>query len=106
MKIPLSIKIGAHDVSVERPDSNEDIGEKNGEDLGDTLVAQNRIRVCSKYDGNDVPESMQAEIFLHEIIHYILFQAGYGTCEGEVCAAAGGLLQVIRDNNLDFGRPK
>jgi hypothetical protein len=102
MKIPLSIKIGAHTVSVEMPDSNEEIGDKTGEDLGDTLLAQNRIRVCAKYDGDDVPESMMAEVFLHEILHYVLYQAGHGLCEQEVTAAASGLLQVIRDNNLDF----
>jgi len=101
MIIPGTIKIGGHSVKISQVKMI-----KNGDRIAEVRTSQNVIRVADFYidDGPKikVPESMKAEALLHEIIHYVLLQAGYPESEKLTCVLASGLFQVLRDNALSF----
>ena len=102
MKIPATLKIGGHEVKVKRVQRIE-----GGTLMAQVNVSMNTILIAKQIDGSAMlPESMVAEGLLHEIIHYILLQNGYGVAEKMVTSLASGLFQVIRENNLQFGRIK
>ena len=102
MKIPAKLKIGVHEVKVKRVQKIE-----GGALIAQVHVAMNTINVARQIIGSAMlPESMIAEGLLHEIIHYILLQNGYGVAEKMVASLAAGLFQVIRENNLDFRKLK
>jgi len=98
MKIPDKIKIGAHTIKVNVHDCIDD-----STNIGEVQVATNTIALARKTpDGGIIPESMRTETLLHEILHYISIQAGYGIQEGKCTAYASSLLGVLRDNNIDL----
>ena len=102
MKIPATLKIGGHEVKVKRVQRIE-----GGTLMAQVNVSMNTILIAKQIDGSAMlPESMVAEGLLHEIIHYILLQNGYGVAEKMVTSLASGLFQVIRENKLNFGRIK
>ncbi len=102
MKIPSILKIGGHEVMVKRVQKID-----GGALMAQVKVSMNTILIAKQISGSAMlPESMVAEGLLHEIIHYILLQNGYGISEKMVTSLAAGLFQVIRENGLNFGRVK
>lgn len=103
MKIPQTLKIGGHEVKVKTVKQIE-----AGDRTAQVRTSQNIIWVADTYrdEGKKIviPESMRAEGLLHEIIHYVLLQNGYGVLEKMTTSLASGMFQVLRDNNLDFRR--
>jgi hypothetical protein len=70
--------------------------------LGVSQICVGRIEIASTFKGEDVPEDSMADTFLHEVIHATNATYGLDLSETQVMGLAGGLLQVIRDNKLDF----
>lgn len=107
MKIPKELRIGAQTVKVELVDSLEGHREL-GDAIGHSSGSINRILLSRSVDDPYagvpalMPESVMTDTFLHEIIHMVSNNYGIGLDENQVMGLAGALLQVIRDNNLDF----
>jgi hypothetical protein len=99
MKIPRTIKIGAQRIKVVVVPS---VVMDDEEVLGISKSVIGRIEVASRFEGYEVPEDSMADTFLHEVIHATSCTYGCDLTENQVNGLAGGLLQVIRDNNLDF----
>lgn len=106
MKIPKRVKIGAHWIKVKWVDEIEGR-------IAQAVLPENRIELARYWHDDDhnrgfIAESLITEGFLHEIGHFILYQAGYceftDNSELELVnqAFCHGILQVIRDNKLDF----
>jgi hypothetical protein len=90
MNIPDKLKIGANEVRVERRPFAQIDAEGNG---GIAFWEQNVLVLAS-----DMPEDRTAVAFLHEILHFVNTYLE----EKEVTFISEGLMQVIRDNDLDF----
>jgi len=102
MKIPKTIKIGASRWRVTlKPDCwpSED---KGTDFLGQARYGNQEIWIALADEGTPLPEASIADTLLHEVIHSISRTYGIGLTEEQTNGMAGGLLQVIRDNNLDF----
>ena len=110
MKIPKRVKVGAHWIKVKWVDYIEGR-------LAQAVLPENRIEIARFWrddEGNKgfVAMSLIDEAFLHEIGHFILYQAGYcefndnSDIELVNQAYCHGMLQVIRDNKLDFREAK
>ena len=101
MKIPKSIKIAGHIVEVF---DNYHFKERGDVD-GDSNLTNNYIMIGYTIES----ESTKAQIFLHEILHHIglryLGDANF-LKEEATNSLSEGLLQVLRDNKLDFGDKK
>ena len=89
MKIPESIKIGANKFKIDRGSFRTESDMDGGACEWETN---------SIFLANDMPEDREATCFLHEILHGINI---YLT-EEQVTYLSEALIQVIRDNNLDF----
>jgi hypothetical protein len=100
MRIPKSLKIGCHVISVVW---DEDTRAGDEACLGKAESSLNRIslRRCSEC-GEPMPESVIADTFLHEVLHLMSSNYGIGLTEEQVAGVAGGLLDIIRSNNIDF----
>ena len=96
MKIPRTIKIGAHQIKIKVV--------KNIDEpvLGYADLNHNLIYLRTEYSGKPLTESMRAEVLLHEIIHQISELHGIGLSEKEVRQLGAELLSTIRDNKLNF----
>jgi hypothetical protein len=90
MIIPEKLKIHAQTITIKRVPSSEVDSEGNG---GSALWEQNIMLLA-----NDLPEDRESVSFLHEILHFVNTYLE----EKEATFISEGLLQVIRDNNLDF----
>ena len=90
MNIPDKLKIGANEVLVTRRPFAQIDAEGNG---GIAFWEQNVLALA-----DDMPEDRTAVAFLHEILHFINTYLE----EKEATFISEGLMQVIRDNNLDF----
>ncbi|HLY40493.1 MAG TPA: hypothetical protein VKR52_04725 [Terracidiphilus sp.] len=90
MNIPEKLKIGANDVTIERRPFSQIDAEGNG---GIAFWEQNVLVLA-----DDMPEDRTAVAFLHEILHFINTYLE----EKEATFISEGLMQVIRDNDLDF----
>ena len=90
MNIPEKLKIHAQTVVIHPIPFNEIDCEGNG---GRAIWEQNIIQI-----GKDLPEDRTAVSLLHEILHMVNTYLD----EKECTFVSEGLLQVIRDNNLDF----
>lgn len=55
----------------------------------------------------DLPNERKQETFIHELLHAILFEAGYSEHDEELVSRASKIMyQVLKDNNLSFnGEP-
>jgi uncharacterized protein YpuA (DUF1002 family) len=99
MKIPRSVKISSHRIKVK-------IRKKVTGEMADTFgfanLTHNEIVLRSHLGGKPVPESVKAETFLHEIIHHVSSNYGISLTEKEVQQLGTTLLQVIRNNKLNF----
>jgi len=100
MKIPKQIKVSSHKVRIKRLKKIKEPSMMTA--MGYADLANNEIVLCREYSDSPVPESMQAEVFLHEILHIISNLYGIVLPEGKVNQLAAALLQVIRDNKLNF----
>lgn len=110
MKIPKKIKILGHGIKVrcyqdvlQHPDGSACYGL--------AYKMSDAISICTAFcedDGEqvEISETSIADTFLHEIIHHIEYKLGLELKEHQITALACGLLQVIRDNNLDFREAK
>ena len=90
MRIPESLKIHAQKIEVRLVPIDQIDREGNG---GRAIWEQNVIQL-----GADMPEDRTAVSFMHELFHFINTYLE----EKECTFISEGLLQVIRDNNLDF----
>lgn len=93
MNIPEKLKIHAQTVVIHPIPFNEIDCEGNG---GRAIWEQNIIQI-----GKDMPEDRTAVSLLHEILHMVNTYLD----EKECTFISEGLLQVIRDNNIDFRTP-
>lgn len=103
MKIPKRLKIDGLAVRVTETRTIKKVGKKKGDKyLGLAEITHGRITLATHHDGRELPEGKRAETFMHEILHYIAAQRGINLAEDTVKSLAGGLMAVIRDNDLDF----
>ena len=105
MKIPKKIKIGAHDVTIKFPHKFQE----RQDAFGFFNIGTNEIFITDvDSSGNPCSDTHIASTFLHEVLHvinrvYCCSRLGDNTSEEDMVEGlAQGLLQVIRDNNLDF----
>lgn len=89
MQIPKKIKIGANTFTISRGSFRTE----SDMDGGSCEWETNRIFLA-----DDMPEDREATCFLHEILHGLNI---YLT-EEQATYLSEGLMQIIRDNNLDF----
>lgn len=101
MRIPKRINILGHPVSVYHRARPLDLGDDE-KATGLAHIFTNQIGICTKVDGDYIAESLKTEAFLHEICHHIDHKLGLRMDEEQVQGVALGLLQVIRDNRLNF----
>lgn len=94
MKIPNSIKVGANIISITKKPLIKSDEEHNG---GWFDWESNQMFIAT-----DMPEDRTATCFLHEILHAMNMYLE----EQEVTFLSESLIQVIRDNNLDFRKEK
>ncbi len=90
MVIPTTLKIGANTITVIRKPMCEIDSDCNG---GWAHWEKNTL-----YLADDMPEDREAEVFLHEILHFINVYLE----EEQVTYISGLLLQVMRDNKINF----
>ncbi len=105
MKLPKSIKIGAHKIKIEFPYEfeNED---KSKHQLGNSNFTLSRIRIAKfNCDGEEMPASMIWATFIHELFHMIdaisghqLFLDGSRKSELIVGTFSEIILQILVDN--------
>lgn len=90
MKIPETIKIGANIITVVLKPHYAIDSTCNG---GWAMWEKNTLILA-----DDMPEDRTATTLLHEILHFlnIYFE------EKEATNISEGLMQIIRDNNIDF----
>ena len=99
MIIPRTVKIGAQRLRVTLMPEVELDGETC---MGVSKSSIGQIEIATTHHGSIVPEDSMADTFLHEVIHVTSNTYGLELSESQVGGLAGGLLQVIRDNKLDF----
>lgn len=101
LKIPNSLKIGGHGVKIEKNHLFKEIDHC----LGMSLTLEDKILLSSQEQGIPLSESAGTVNYLHEIIHWVDFvYLGRKLSEDEVKILAEGFFQVLRDNNLFFGK--
>ena len=102
MKIPKKLKIGGHDFDVilKKPTDKE----KGYNNWGKTFFANNEMMI-----DNDLSQSRQEEVFLHEILHCCFEMSGLNkelddkkqkSEEDIICNLTAILYQILKDNNL------
>ena len=96
MKIPKKLKILGHEYVVLQKQMA-----LQGRTVGThcTNVLEMTIEV-------DMAESNKAEVLLHEIIEGIRARLDIELTHQDLTRLSEGVFQVIRDNNLDFRKPK
>ena len=105
MKIPKTIKIGAARYRVKmEPDPFPTTGDPNSkqENVGEHLPCLRVLRISERSYGKKIPEESVSDTVLHEVLHAISRVYGIDLTENQVSGLTGGLMQVIRDNKLDF----
>jgi hypothetical protein len=97
MRIPRKLKVMAQTYTVERI---------KPEDMIECSMGS-----CNSYDleikiMRGLQEPQEADTFLHEVIEAIKAEIGCDMPHRTIVAISATLLQVIRDNGLDFRKPK
>lgn len=105
MKIPSILKVGAarYRVKYEKEAfvaTDDPKGE--AENVGEHVPCLRIIRLSKRSHHKKIPEESMADTFLHEALHAVSRVYGIDLKESQVSGLAGGLMQVIRDNGLDF----
>lgn len=86
MKIPSSLKIGGHIITIEFKPMAEIDSQCNG---GFAIWELNKIIIA-----NDIPESRKLEVFIHEVLHFVNIYMD----ESDVTYLASILFQIWDDN--------
>jgi len=103
MRIPDRIKIGCNEFTVEWRDELDAAG-----NIGLSSVSLNKIYMARRTKDSvggvvvEMPEPVLVDTFLHEVLHSLSCLYGLKLKERQIEGLAGGLMQVIRDNALDF----
>ena len=63
--------------------------------MGRSDVMMGKITICK-----DMPQDIQEQTLLHEILHIIDLNVGTKLTEEQVTALSAGLYSVIKENNL------
>jgi hypothetical protein len=90
MKIPQTLKIGGHIVSI---DCSQELENENG----NSKFSKNLINICKT-----LPQDQQEATLIHEILHYLNSTLG-GESTLSHClldSLAEQIYQVLKDNNL------
>lgn len=90
MKIPKSLKIGGHIITIEQKPLVEIDSECNG---GWAIWELNKIIIAS-----DIPETRQMEVLIHEVIHFVNIYLD----EESVTYLASILFQIWYDNKVNI----
>ncbi|MCK5347358.1 MAG: hypothetical protein KAR20_28305 [Candidatus Heimdallarchaeota archaeon] len=93
MDIPKKIKINAHNIGVETCDSK---------DVNSAGQYDEYHRIIKVRSDDDVPESKQAEAFMHEIFEAVNAIDQLDMNHFVLTILSESLFQVIRDNKLRF----
>jgi hypothetical protein len=102
VKIPKQLKIGCSKWKVRFVDTLPDQDEVGKFLYGCASFADEVITLARSYKDKSIVETCEADTFLHEVIHCASQTYGLSLDERQVAGLAGALLQVIRDNKLDF----
>jgi len=49
----------------------------NKDVLGESDINHNEIKICSKFDGGNIPIERQYHTLFHELTHFMLFMTGH-----------------------------
>lgn len=107
MKIPKTIKIGAIRYRVKQEnDSFHAYNSPNDakDSVGEHIPMIQTIRVSVRDNKRKILEPTITDTILHEVIHAVSRVYGIGLTENQVAGLSGGLMQVMRDNKLDFSK--
>ena len=100
MRISRRLKMGAHTVRVCRTKKRIEV---NGDVvLGYSDPIGMRIVLATHFDGVELPETRQAEIYFHELMHMSARVCGIEIEEVQVSTLAAQMLDVIRENKIDL----
>lgn len=96
MKVPNKIRIGANDYSVKLVENLLSDSDR----LGDVVYPKSRIRIDSS-----LSKTMIKETLAHELVHAMLYEAGYDEQSEEQVVSLGKVLaMLLRDNDFSFMR--
>ena len=96
MRLPDNIRVGANDYSVKLVENLI----SHNDNLGDVTYTNTTIRIDSSLN-----KSILRETLAHELIHAMLYEAGYEEHdEGQVVLLGKVLSMLLRDNDLTFMR--
>jgi len=96
LKLPETIRIGSVDYSV---------AYQRGLSSGDSLLGQINYGHCEINIEESLPASRAREVLAHEMMHGILFEAGYEDHdEGQANRLGKVLAVLLRDNDFTFMR--
>ena len=98
MKIPKSINVGGHTISVKQIKCFKG----NPGRLGTAYLTAKKIKLSRTCCGDKICQSVAEATFLHEIIHHIDAVYGIRINESQVRRLSEGLYQVLKDNKLRF----
>ena len=95
--LPLSFRIGSVDYVVKEIEGLHDSGE---ELLGQVTYHDTQIRLNSESS-----ECRKKNVLIHELLHAMLYEAGYDEQDEEMVRRLGNVLtQVLTDNDFGFMR--
>src|SRR5690625_2430117 len=98
-KLPKSIRVGSVDYNVKEVADLHDSGQ---ELLGWVTYHDASIRIDS-----DASMGRKKNVLIHELLHAILYEAGYDEQEEEMVRRLGNVItQVLIDNDSGFMRDK
>ena len=98
-KLPKSIRVGSVDYNVKEVADLHDSGQ---ELLGWVTYHDASIRIDS-----DTSEGRKKNVLIHEILHAMLYEAGYDEQDEDLVRRLGNVLsQVLIDNDFGFMRKK
>jgi len=96
MKVPNKIRIGANDYSVKLVENLLSDSDR----LGDVIYTKSRIRIDSSLSKTVIKETLA-----HELVHAMLYEAGYDEQSEEQVVSLGKVLaMLLRDNDFTFMR--
>ena len=97
--LPKSIRIGSVEYGVKEVEGLHDSGQ---ELLGWVTYCDTLIRIDT-----NVSESRKKNVLMHEVLHAMLYEAGYDEQDEELVRRLGNVMtQVFIDNDFGFMREK
>jgi hypothetical protein len=99
MKIPEAIQLIGHRIIVNKQETVDLDGDPC---FGIAIYNSDAILIARNIDGVEVCESVEAETFLHELIHHISNAGAISLKENQVMFLARCLLTVTRENSIDW----